>query len=123
MTDPNYEKLRDMLSTVQSRIQAVEVQVAIMAPAELLQFKGKVLEALHTIDDDLDKIARECQECHRIRDKHEEQHTKDMKEMGEKVQKIGTKVANVATKVKVYVGIAAAILTALFIYVLNNLPN
>ena len=51
------------ISDLQARVQAMEVQFALIAPAELLQFKGKVLQALETIDKDLDGIADEAKEC------------------------------------------------------------
>ena len=67
MTDAQHEKLREDMAILQSRIQSIEVQVALMSPAELLQFKGKVLEALRAIDEDIDKISRGCEECHHQR--------------------------------------------------------
>lgn len=114
MTDAQLVKLLDDFTKLQSRVQAIEIQITLMSPAELLQFKGKVLQALRTIDEDLSKISRAYAEISKTQTVRDDKN-RDM------LQKLDLKVTSFIVKITVYATILATILTVIFSSLLNHL--
>lgn len=54
--DERVKQLETQLAVVQSQVSEVKTTVGFLNPASLIQFKGKVLEALQYLDSDIKKV-------------------------------------------------------------------
>lgn len=82
------------LTRLQLKVQSLEIQVGLMEPTKLPEFKAKVLETLKTIDTDLDRIDNRLLTIE-----------KELKRIGQ----MDIEIAKIKTKIIIYTSIISTI--------------
>jgi len=107
---------REAISALRERVKAIEVQIRLMKPAEILQFKGKVLEALKIIDQDIEGLGDTIEKAETIQLAFNIDTTT-------KISDLKVALASVTTKVAVYSLFIAAGASTIFTIILRNFLN
>lgn len=106
MTPEQYKEFTDAIAELKTKIQAIEIQIALMDPLELIKFKVKAVQSLQVIDRDIDTLSKKLDIC-------QETQTTFVTNYNTKMEEIVKHIAVLETKATIYAVIAASVASTL----------
>jgi len=107
----NMDQIVMDLDEVKTKVNTLEMQIRMLSPADMLEFKGKVLEALNAIDIDIKGVAIKMDkfstDIQGIRDYINIVKSDSLLKIKEQEQKVNM----LTLKVSIYAGIVTILLT------------